>query len=606
MKQSFFHHPTRIVKILGIMCFISIIIVEISVFLSPQQGYELSFYSSTPSFVFILLCICIICGIFILVHQAYYEFYKVTKFWLLGFFTLLFVRVLILYLPYIRNYYTWMGDNSTHFGVVREIVLTGRIFQGNFYPIVHTYLAQIQIFSSIPLELVVNHSTALLSVLFVLSIYLLANSVFNFEKPVILALAAVGCVIFSSYDLFLMPNGWSCLYFPLVVYLILKAMTSTKGFSFKILAIIAMIFYPFFHPLSTILLILLLILIIALNISFRYFTKNSQISSIIKGPFFNNSPWILLCIISAVWIPWLSSFYIFNNNLKFLYDSITTGNTFIVIGGMIASFEKMNLNLFDFFTLLIKIYGDELIFLLLFIIGIIIFLKYYKTFRNTHSIIILAIITLFFGTIYLFYLFSIIPGLGSIGAQRMITYIVLFLPVFAGITYSFALSQRKTIITFICILLIILPPVLTLFAFIPSPYIINPTPEITRMDIAGMRWSIDHKNPDISYVFIMSPPERFADIIIGPTNQKAQGDIFKNSIKIPDHFNYYSNPFFGQIYNNDKYAVLTYFDLILYETVYKPVGRFLKVDFFRLQIDSTVNRIYSNGECTEYFIHGQL
>ena len=91
-----------------------------------------------------------------------------------------------------------MGDNSSHLGIVREIVLKGTTAQENFYPIVHVFLAQLQIVTSLPVEFVINYSTAMLSVLFVLFTYLLAKLVFDNYKPVILTLAAVGCVRFPS------------------------------------------------------------------------------------------------------------------------------------------------------------------------------------------------------------------------------------------------------------------------------------------------------------------------------------------------------------------------------------------------------------------------
>lgn len=601
MSHLNFNHPTRIIKIIGIICFFFIIIGNILAFLNPQQGYELSFYSSTPGIIFILIGICILGGIIIIFHQAYYEYYRTTKFWLIGLFLLLITRISILYLPYIRNYYCWMGDNSTHFGIVKEIISGGYVNQTNFYPFVHIFLAEFQIFTSMPIEFTINHSTAFLSVLFILSTYLLAKSIFTDEKPILLTLAATGCVIFSQYEMYLMPNGWSCLYLPFALYLILKSINSENCFSFKILAIIVMIMYPFFHPLSTLLLIFLLILIII----FQYLIKIPQISGAQKDRPRINTPWILLSIISVVWIPWLISFRIFEKNIENIISSIITGETIDVIGGISGKLDKMNLNTIDFTILFLKQFGDELIFLVLFLIGLVIIFKYSKLFKNFENIIILALVVFFFGMLYFLYLFSIFPGLGSFNAQRIISYIILTTPIFTGIVYTYATSKRKIFINILCVFIIILPPLLTLFAIFPSPYIYNPTPEITQMDLKGMNWTFTFKDIDIPSLYIMSPPNRFADIILGINGRNERPDIGKYVYRMPDHFNYNRNPNLGNTYSHNYYAVITKFDTIIYDTVYSPVGRFHNSDFKQLQIDNTVERIYSNNETTVYYILGQ-
>jgi hypothetical protein len=282
------------------------------------------------------------------------------------------------------------------------------------------------------------------------------------------------------------------------------------------------------------------------------------------------------------------------------------GHTSDVISGMATKLEKLNLNTNDVLLLVIKEYGEKFIFLLLFFIGLIILLKNRKSIKNTNNLLILALATFFFGFIYFLYLFSILPGLQSINAQRLLSYTFLTIPVFLGIFYTFAFSKRKIIINIFCLILLISPPLLTLFAIIPSPYVFRPTPEATQMDLVGMKWAFQYKDIGLSCVPIMSPPYRYADILMGPTERKSRRDINRFIDAIPDHFNYQKNRLLGQTYFEDQYAIITQFDTTIYETVYKSVGRFKSSDFQRLQIDSSVNRIYSNKETNVYIIHGQL
>ena len=58
-----------------------------------------------------------------------------------------------------------------------------------------------------------------------------------------------------------MPNGWSILYWPIVLFFYFKSLTKKYSMKYTILFLITLILYPFFHPLSTVVLILMLVVI---------------------------------------------------------------------------------------------------------------------------------------------------------------------------------------------------------------------------------------------------------------------------------------------------------------------------------------------------------
>ena len=88
----------------------------------PRPGLVLDVDSSTPPIVFVLLGVAVIGGIALLCQQVLSGECRRSRVWLAGFGLLLLARLLVLYLPYIRGYYSWMGDNSTHIGLAAEIV----------------------------------------------------------------------------------------------------------------------------------------------------------------------------------------------------------------------------------------------------------------------------------------------------------------------------------------------------------------------------------------------------------------------------------------------------------------------------------------------------
>jgi hypothetical protein len=103
--------------------------------------------------------------------------------WLLGLLVLMLARFTLLYIPYIRGYVSWHGDNISHWGLLKDVLTTGHLYAENYYPVTHSILAQTILVTGIPVQLVANLSTALMSVLFIAGTYLLAKSVPPFRGP---------------------------------------------------------------------------------------------------------------------------------------------------------------------------------------------------------------------------------------------------------------------------------------------------------------------------------------------------------------------------------------------------------------------------------------
>ena len=116
---------------------------------------------------------------------------------------------------------------------------------------------------------------------------------------------------------------------------------------------------------------------------------------------------------------------------------------------------------------------------------------------------------------------------------------------------------------------------------------------------------ISQKDRTIYDTHILSPTYRFADAILNKGESDRRVDISHYPPNIPDHFNYTSYEFLGNSYSKNKYAVITMFDKIIYDTVWDTVGRFNKDDFEKLEQDSTVDKLYSNGGCDAWYIHAK-
>lgn len=111
----------------AIICFVLLAIAVLVAHQSPATGYELSIYAATPSAVWICLFLSIIGGVAIIVHQVATGGYKNSHLWLIGLLILILASVSLLYLPYIRGYVSWRGDNISHLGLVKDILFSGHI-----------------------------------------------------------------------------------------------------------------------------------------------------------------------------------------------------------------------------------------------------------------------------------------------------------------------------------------------------------------------------------------------------------------------------------------------------------------------------------------------
>ncbi|GAH09231.1 unnamed protein product, partial [marine sediment metagenome] len=262
--------------------------------------------------------------------------------------------------------------------------------------------------TGLSVELVANHSTALFSIFYVLSIYLLATSTLKEKDSQLLSVAAIGGVLFDRYDVYLMPNGWSIRYLPLFFFFFFK---SNKSWEYKLLLVITLIVYPFFHVLSATVLVMILMIIGSVRSLFIIFEhENLSLKNILQS-----FPIIQILIIVGILFPWILSFRGFYPNIRILYLALRLGQSSRVIDAMNITLDKIGIYGIDFVKLLIKEMGDNIIFLALTMVATVILFKKYKNnkeLKNYQNLIILIVITIVIGVLYATYLFNVIPGLG--------------------------------------------------------------------------------------------------------------------------------------------------------------------------------------------------
>ena len=206
-----------------------------------------------------------------------------------------------------------------------------------------------------------------------------------------------------------------------------------------------------------------------------------------------------------------------------------------------------------------------------------------------------------FGVIYILYLAGLL-GLGSVGAERMIYYAMLFTPELAAITI-FWISQKiklKFLKNMLVVALLVIPSGLSLRGLYYSPYTLLPNAQVTAKDVAGFEWTISKKDLNIGILNVASEPPRYFDAILGSSAAIQRTDRF--DVQFLDHFGYNKYGTIGMQYPVDQYAVVVASDKVIYSTVWANIGRFTSSDFTKLETDDTVSKIYSNSGTDVFYV----
>ncbi len=589
-------------KLATICGFFSLGVALMLVWLNPATGYELDIYGSTPLATWLLIGAAMAIGAGVILHQLLTSGYKHSRLWMLGFALLLVARLALLWVPYARGYVTWGGDNITHWGMIIDVLDTGHLYSENSYPVTHSMLAQVIQLTGLPIGTVTNLSTGLFSAFYIVLIYLLSTRVTPKPKYQLAAVLLAGLIIvMGGYNVFLMPNGWSILFMPLLFFLYFS---KGKGLAFSFSFILVLALFPFFHPLSSLMTGLSFLVVLAISVLLWYYlSKKAEPDGIHLNTGRPLTPAILQFVML---IPWILSFDRFKPNIRNMWAQITSGAP-SQFGNIEDTLTKINMTGWDTVILFFKLYGVTTLMVILSVTGIVFALLKLKKSGKAESLAPLLItgsLIIFFGLLYLLYLVGF-PGMSSIGGGRLLSYVVLFTPLVGGYALIRLLknSKYKPLLAIITIMIVGATSFLGVQGLYPAPYQLQPNGQITAHSMAGSEWFIEAKNPAHSPACIMSPINRYADGILGRSEAASRIDLKSSRvIQLEDHFGYQEYYTLGEQYSEDLLLNITKKDRIIYDTVWEEVDRFDEEDFIKLALDYSVNKVYDNNEFATYYI----
>lgn len=586
---------SNLLKILCLICFIFLSIILINIYISPNNGYELSIYQNIP--IIILLPINIYLGFIIAFISI--KHYKNNNFFLqIGYLIMLFNFFIILIFPIIKGYeFFGLGDVLTHVGYEIDILNIGHIALNDFYPILHIFIVNITLMTSLDLRIIMKYLPPIISIFFIISIYILFNQLFEKKKQVYVASLISTIPFLASYYTGLVPNGLSLMLMPTILYLFFKSRKEHSA-ALSILLIIFLIIIPFSHPLTSIFLIIFLIMIEFSNKAY-YFNKKNKYSISFEA--------ILILLIT--FFTWISSSFIFTRSISKIF-SWTKGELYAPTEQVNQAFNKLNFSLMDRIIIFLKMYGTELVFLILALSAFYIIIKKMKkdqTKINLFSLGVILTSTLF---ILVFFVFTGDPNFEPIRSMNFV--FMLSIPLAGYLIFEIyeRFSQKKLIIPILSLLLTLLF-INSAIAIYPSPYISQPNPQISKSHLNGMEWFLINKDTNINSLRMESAaPSRFTEFIYGLNTSKERIDLIKyiSWTVIPDHLTYDKNSEIGQnvtIEKNktvNKYFPVAKVDILSYTKIWQAVGRYSDEDFNKLKNDKSADKIYSNGDFDIWFI----
>ncbi len=371
LKLSFFRNQAHKLGIL-LLCTIISIMIAILVTVPQTTGYELSIYDAYPIYFWVLLMCSITCGIIILVQQAFSE--KRSRLWAVGFFVIIFTNLIILLLPVIRGYVVLgRGDVLTHIGYIKEILYTAH-FSSNFYPAIHILTATLSSMTGLTPELLAELVPVTFTVFYMISVYIFARA-FSSHRGQVLLIAAFGCLLLFRHENIMLAPSVQCFYMlPFVLFLFLKAQTSTKRQCHFLTLIVSLSAIPFLHPGEGTIFLILTFLSFSLAIWFHRW--NNHLKQIDLFSSLKHLPIFYTCLVLfTIWFIWFSYTSTFSEAIAYVWNQLLYPTNETTAMEYFTILDNGNLSIFKTIRIFLNMVGQVAIYCLVGSVVIIYLLK---------------------------------------------------------------------------------------------------------------------------------------------------------------------------------------------------------------------------------------
>lgn len=492
---------------------------------------------------------------------------------------------IIIALSALRGYYLYTGcDQLHHLNVVQSLVHSGNLGESNIYPIVHILAATCSIVLNIDLHYLIQYLPPLFSIFLMVIVYLLAKQTMRLEAEILIVAIATYVFFFNGLNPQFYPQTFSVLIYVFAVYVYIKALGANQR-NYIVLLTIILLILPLSHPTSIFILIPTLLMT---EITRLYLFGNYLNIQSIRGYY------IPIILSAVVFIGWVSSFGLFSwkiTHLKtILLDSYS--NPQLATTADVAN----RLSLVEIVQYSIKMYGENMIYLGLTCICILIFLnalRYKKEIVYQYKYLFLLLVATV--ACIPLYLFTAL-GIGSVtmGRALHLMYPILFTPLFVSfvVCYFQKKYDHKGTIAIIVIFFAIVSTLSTLSVY-HSPWTGSASWQMTKMDDKGVDW------------FVEKSQSTYPHAVMGIETLKLErlSPLSKSIIAEASSIESQGPP--GGVYllfNKKSQDICDEPDAV--KTAVNPFGAlgFGKYDIMKVKNNKRTLEIYSNGEMNIWLI----
>ncbi|MFC4451573.1 hypothetical protein [Halorussus aquaticus] len=573
----------RTLKALGTAAFTLLTVLGLTAASSSAKGYEISIYAAYPSWFWWGLVATFVLGTVVVLHSK--DVVHRRRYLALGTGIMLVANAFLLLMPVVRGYAVFGGgDMFTHLGRVIEILETGHLNEGNYYPGIHLHAVMLMEVTGLDYYTIKNVLAPVFSVAYWLGILALAvrvtdnSTAFHYFVPFALL------PILKRSEVYFGPNVLSFSLYPLLLYALFSVRRSRNRF----VTLVALVFcyFIFTHPVTT----LIGLGTIALVAASRLVTARLRGHRL---PIKRSVTVVTIPVaVGVVFVSWYYSFLKILTMTVSMLGSLVLGIGTSQLGEYSNALQNVPLSLADLLAVVVFRKGTEIL-LTVGTVFVILYLAYHVKYRDLEL-----------RWQYLFWVagFGLFCALAAALLVKPImltwTRVLKFAEFFAVLlvataAYVYAGRSRRTVgrrdVVVVGVVLVFVT--LIVFGTYNSPLQRETNSHVPETRIEGMEWYLDNRDADrLAFGFNYRYEHAFEGV---SPNPRAYAER-----PIPAHFGYDENATFATRNRVGSYLLVTqrleeYYPALHPE--YPEYWQFTPRDFRRLDRDERLGKIYANG-----------
>lgn len=571
--------------------------VAIAIVVPSAQRYEISIYGAYPFFFWLCLVGAMLVGSLVVLGSAVRSS---GRSWVFGLYLMLVSNAVLLLLPFARGYYMYVrGDPLSHLGFIQDLINVGEPV-GNLYPPMHLLALAIGEAAGFEQTTVAMLVPFVFSMLYFAAMFYLLYYLFESRQRVLFGLPFIMLPVLRYAHIEFRPFGMSIMLIPLVLYLFVKGQR-TPSTRVRVAFVITLIGMFLYHPLTA---------LFVTGIFALWFVIGHAPDVHVDRP----TPTNVVSISTLVFFAWYSSYTGIIVRFRRIYETLfgtDRGNPPADVYAETA--ETASPPLIDLIRVATFRLGLEGI---LFAVGFVfIGTAAYLVFHGDYLPRIFTI--MFSGVLVVFSIGGIVFLLVDliVPHTRPFQIAKICAVILAGQLLYFSWdrvewpryrSELQTGVSVVLVVALLLLIGLSAVGVHHSPVESGSNQQVTEMTFKSDAWITEHGDETDNLLQLAISHRRFQHAERG-TRTGERRFSSANTMVPPDHFAYEERSYLGSGYSEDQYLLIGHRIRIFYQEVhpnYEENWRFTPADFDRLERDYTVDRMYDNGDHSQYFVEG--